>query len=520
MRSWFKQVPRAEVERAYGRGVIQLADPAVRERVAFLQLTDVDLGVIQAWRGVCMDACDPMIDDFYAHILRTRATATILRTHSSVDRQRPLVTRYLQQMFTGQIDDGYVEYRQVVGRAHERIDLDSNWYVAMYEVIREHMLAAVERAGANSAEYRRFQRAFDRLLNLDIAVVVTALTESRQHRIEAMQRDESRFLAEVSRALDELAAGNLLTQVRGEFSGRNADVQREFNQAVRSLSQTIRVVAQSADEIRGTSDALRDTNGSLADSASEQAAAIEEVSASLHELAGAAAHGAADANATRQLADEARLAAAEGVTSMQRLADAMGRIKAGTDATARIMKVIDSIAFQTNLLALNAAVEAARAGDAGRGFAVVADEVRSLALRSAEAARSTADLIAASTQSATEGVTLNTMVLDQLATIAGKAERVSDALRLVSDAARHQGDGLSQISTAVAQISAATQHVAASSEEGSAASEELRERAERLTSAVDNFTCEPDDVFPIAARAAIGRAAPTRRAKPLASRGH
>src|SRR5439155_10557858 len=106
------------------------------------------------------------------------------------------------------------------------------------------------------------------------------------------------------------------------------------------------------------------------------------------------------------LATEARTAADKGNESMGRMSTAIEAIQKSASETAKIIKVIDEIAFQTNLLALNAAVEAARAGEAGRGFAVVAEEVRSLAMRSAEAAKNTAAMIEQSVQRARNGVSI------------------------------------------------------------------------------------------------------------------
>ena len=482
------------VERSYPKGNVAVTDPDVRRRLDFLQVTADDLGVIQSWESVCKAACNPMIDDFYGHISRTRETQAIIDKHTTVERQRPMVTRYVLAMFTGTMDDKYVEYRRVVGQVHERIDLDSNWYVAMYEVIREHMLRAVEAAGASVAEYRRFQRAFDRVLQADIAIVITALTNARQERVEQLLKGEAmRFLDEISSALARVAAGDLSVRLTGQYTERNAEVQKNFNEAMAELSSTMREVTTSSEEILHTSVALRESSGVLADGASSQAASLEEVAASLQELTSMTQTSAAHAAEARAIADQSRTTAADGVRSMKELTDAITRIKSGADATAKIVKTIDEIAFQTNLLALNAAVEAARAGDAGRGFAVVAEEVRSLALRSAESARNTAQLIESSVSAAAAGVSLNEQVLDKLGLIARQADRVSGAIGEVAAAAEQQEQGVSQISVAIEQINVVTQSVAANAEESSSASVELRERAEQLTGAVSAFRTDEDD---------------------------
>ncbi|HQJ07273.1 MAG TPA: methyl-accepting chemotaxis protein, partial [Spirochaetota bacterium] len=154
----------------------------------------------------------------------------------------------------------------------------------------------------------------------------------------------------------------------------------------------------------------------------------------------------------------------------------------------RIIKVIDDIAFQTNILALNAAVEAARAGDAGRGFAVVADQVKSLAQKSADAAKETAELIEKAIDSVNKGEELGKSVSEFQNESKQMTDKVLVLIEEVNTASKEQLKGINQITQAVGQVNSVVQQTASSAEESAAASEELLSQAESLDKIVDNVT--------------------------------
>jgi methyl-accepting chemotaxis protein len=204
---------------------------------------------------------------------------------------------------------------------------------------------------------------------------------------------------------------------------------------------------------------------SLSEAASDQAASLEESSSSLEEMSSMIKQNADHASEADTLMKEANQVILQANASMVKLTSFMQDLTTRSEETRKIVKTIDEIAFQTNLLALNAAVEAARAGEAGAGFAVVASEVRNLAMRAAEAAKSTADLIDGSVSQIRGGSEMVKTTNEAFGGVEKRASQVGALLAEIAAASVEQAGGIDQINKAVAQMNQVTQQNAAHAEE-------------------------------------------------------
>jgi len=246
------------------------------------------------------------------------------------------------------------------------------------------------------------------------------------------------------------------------------------------LNRIIRSLAEGVHQVAGASVELSGASQQLSEGSSQQASSIEETSATLEETASMLQQSTATTKQASQLSDQAKESADKRGLEMQEMMDSMLEIKKSSDQIARIIKVIDTIAFQTNILALNAAIEAARAGEAGLGFAVVAEEVRNLAKKSAEAAKETTDIIEANIELSGRGTAVVDRVRDALNEITVQTNKVNQLMGEIAAASQEQVQATDQITLSMAMISSVTMQNAANAEESAAAAEELNAQADSM----------------------------------------
>ena len=247
-------------------------------------------------------------------------------------------------------------------------------------------------------------------------------------------------------------------------------------------------------QIGDNSSRLSTSSASFTQGVSAQTASLAAIIKGMDEFSKKIQGNTDSASKGSQLATQAREAAERSGNEITNALSAMTDVQDAGVRIARIVKLIDDIAFQTNLLALNAAVEAARAGRQGKGFAVVADEVRNLAGRSAKAAKDTATMV----EDVTERIGNATSYISKLKEILGNI--VQDAIRMADSSAdasaisSEQTAGVLSVNRELSQLNAATNSTISAAQQSSAAivslSQQLSDLREHVTRIVNSSFSE------------------------------
>lgn len=311
---------------------------------------------------------------------------------------------------------------------------------------------------------------------------------ARDASAQKRQQEIQEVLDALGAGLHALATKRVSARIAEPFSPDYEELRRDFNAAAEALQQSLVEVTGQSEAMLDEARPIGAEMGRVAQGARDQALVIQGASEKMQDVATRVRETVRDATVTADAVQNLRQIAETSSKVVESASTAMGEIDQSAQEMAKIIDVIEQIAFQTNLLALNAGVEAARAGEAGRGFAVVASEVRALSLRSSEAAQSIGTLILTSQKHVKVGVTHVADTVKSLSKVRDGVVDITDRINTSADVSRAQAEVIGKIDCAVRAAEKDALQNAQNVDDMTAAVDALIKRINTVVSLTSAFT--------------------------------
>ena len=308
-----------------------------------------------------------------------------------------------------------------------------------------------------------------------------------QNSAVSLNRMLSDMLTQSGDVLSKMAAYDLTSEDMREYPGKFNELAASINSIKAILSNMILNIQNSSVNVDGGSKQLAEAASMLSEGTMAQASSLQKLVTDVENVAQNI-----NANSDKTIFVNESLGnldseIKDGNQKMQELSNVVRTVEEMSEDIKKIVNTIDGIAFQTKILALNASVEAARAGESGRGFAVVAQEIGTLATKSSDASKKTAELIEKCIKGIESAKEYADITSDSLAKIVSDSNNIANAFDEMSKANEIQAKNANDIRNEIENISQVVQSNTATAQQTAASTEVLSEQAAALKDMTGRF---------------------------------
>jgi signal transduction histidine kinase len=166
-------------------------------RLAFLQLGPEDQRNLTEINALVREHVDEIVEAFYAHLAAFDETRRLLSTDAQVVRLKQILREYSLRMTEGVFDADYFESRLRVGDAHQRIDVQPQWYLGTYNIYLRLLIEQLRAAYRDDPDRLvALIESLSKVMFLDMTLAVEAYIMGGY--VERALAQEYRRMAEVA----------------------------------------------------------------------------------------------------------------------------------------------------------------------------------------------------------------------------------------------------------------------------------------------------------------------------------
>jgi rsbT co-antagonist protein RsbR len=198
---------------------LRMDEDEVARRKAFLEFQEEDVETLKGLRELARKYADPVIEEFYRHILSFEQTKAFFRDPKVLARVKQLQREYFVRLTEGDYGASYVENRLKIGAAHERVGLEPQWYLGMYSFYLRAVARRLEEAfGVERGQAFSSFLSLMKLVFFDIGLAVETYVQAR----EATMRKQQEAIRELSTPVLQIRERLLLLPIIGVIDTHRA----------------------------------------------------------------------------------------------------------------------------------------------------------------------------------------------------------------------------------------------------------------------------------------------------------
>ncbi|MGY4691288.1 protoglobin domain-containing protein [Salibacterium sp. K-3] len=401
----------------------------LKRQADLISLSEHDLRTIKSLEPLVKEHITDITNEFYDAVTAQPGLLSIIKEHSSVERLKQTFKQHIKEMFSGRIDEDFLEKRRRIAYAHVQVGLQTKWYMGAFEKLYMSLMYTLEQHLDNRADLFESVMAVSKLISMEQQIVLEEYEQEHERIREKHAESEKELARHVRSTADELAG----------LSGRTSEAVKQLNEQAAGTMEMAKEGRELAVQSQQRSDAGKEQLQSLHTDMNDVSSSVSNIS------------------------------------------EHVGKLNDISSQMNEVIELVDKVSEQTNLLALNASIEATRAGEHGKGFAVVAGEIRKLSSQTKSSTSRIAELIEnTKEQSAKVTTAVDSIVelVDRGADSLTNTDEHFDEIQQAMHKTKNQNDNIEK---ELEKLSASVKDIDEASSEAADSSSRLKESTTRFT---------------------------------------
>jgi signal transduction histidine kinase len=170
----------------------ETSDGLLAEMCGYVGFEEADARLLVELGPLLAPDFDAVVGRFYAAIEASPKARAIFEDEAQIARQKVTLRHWLLGVFRGAYDEAYCQRRERIGRAHVRMGLDQRFMFGAMNVVRtalhESMAVRLGDAGWDGPKRLAAARAVDRILDIELAIMLETYAEGYARRIRSTER--------------------------------------------------------------------------------------------------------------------------------------------------------------------------------------------------------------------------------------------------------------------------------------------------------------------------------------------